>query len=175
MKKIREIIRFKETNYMSVRTIARALKISRPVVAQYLNDFRASGLTYEDTKNMPDSRFIAMFEKQRSKRCSKYEELSKLFPYFVTELKKPGVTLMVLWNEYQNEHPGGYSYSRFCCHFQVWRSASRITMHIEHKAGDKMFVGYAGDKLAIVNRKTDREQPAEVFVAVLGASQLTYA
>jgi len=82
---------------------------------------------------------------------------------------------MILWNEYQREHPGGYSYSQFCYHFQVWRNASKITMHIEHKAGDKMFVDYAGDRLTIVNRRTGKEQPVEVFVAILGASQLTYA
>jgi transposase len=175
MKKIREIIRFKETSDMSDRKIARALNISRPVVAQYLKDFNASGLTYEETKDIPDSRFLALFEKQRNKRCSKYEDISKLFPYFVMELKKTGVTLMILWNEYQKEHPGGYSYSQFCYHFQVWRNASKVTMHIEHKVGDKMFVDYAGDKLAIVDRKTGKEQPVEVFVAILGASQLTYA
>jgi transposase len=175
MKKIREIIRFKETANMSDRKIARALNISRPVVAQYLKDFNASGLTYEETKDIPDSRFLALFEKQRNKRCSKYEDISKLFPYFVMELKKTGVTLMILWNEYQKEHPDGYSYSQFCYHFQVWRNASKVTMHIEHKVGDKMFVDYAGDKLAIVDRKTGKEQPVEVFVAILGASQLTYA
>lgn len=142
---------------------------------QYLKDFNASGLTYEETKDIPDSRFLALFEKQRNKRCSKYEDISKLFPYFVMELKKTGVTLMILWNEYQKEHPDGYSYSQFCYHFQVWRNASKVTMHIEHKVGDKMFVDYAGDKLAIVDRKTGKEQPVEVFVAILGASQLTYA
>jgi len=175
MKKIREIIRFSETTDMSVRKIARALNVSRPVVAQYIRDFNASSLTYEQIKGMADSQFLALFEKQRNKKCSKYEELSKLFPYFVTELKKTGVTLMILWNEYQNEHPGGYNYSQFCYHFQVWRNASKITMHIEHKAGDKMFVDYAGDRLTIVNRRTGKEQPVEVFVAILGASQLTYA
>ena len=175
MKKLREIIRFKETSDMSDRKIARALNISRPVVAQYIKDFNASGLTYEETKEMPDSRFLALFEKQRNKRCSKYEDISKLFPCFVTELKKTGVTLMILWNEYQKEHPDGYSYSQFCYHFQVWRNASKVTMHIEHKAGDKMFVDYAGDKLVIVDRKTGHERPVEVFVAILGASQLTYA
>ncbi|MEE8423299.1 MAG: IS21 family transposase [Thermodesulfobacteriota bacterium] len=91
------------------------------------------------------------------------------------ELKKTGVTLMILWNEYQKENPDGYSYSQFCYHFQVWRNASKVTMHIEHKVGDKMFVDYAGDKRAIVDRKTGKEQPVEVFVAILGASQLTYA
>ncbi len=175
VKKIREILRFKETSDMSDRKIARALNISRPVVAQYVSDFKAIGLTYQDIKEMPDSQFLAMFENQRSQKSSKYEEISELFPYFVTELKRTGVTLMILWEEYRIEHPDGYSYSQFCYHFQVWRNASKLTMHIEHKAGDKMFVDYAGDKLAIVNRKTGKEMSVEVFVAILGASQLTYA
>ena len=175
VKKIREIIRFKKTNDMSERKIARALNISRPVVAQYIKDFNATGLAYEEIKDMPDSQFLALFEKQRNKRSSKYEQISELFPYFVTELKRTGVTLMVLWNEYQKKHPDGYSYSQFCYHFQVWRNASKVTMHIEHKVGDKMFVDYAGDKLAIVDRRSGKEEPVEVFVAILGASQLTYA
>ena len=175
VKKIREIIRFKKTNDMSDRKIARALNISRPVVAQYIKDFNATGLTYEEIKDMPDSQFLALFEKQRNKRSSKYEEISELFPYFVTELKRTGVTLMILWNEYQKKHPDGYSYSQFCYHFQVWRNASKVSMHIEHKVGDKMFVDYAGDKLVIVDRRTGKEEPVEVFVAILGASQLTYA
>jgi len=175
MKKIREIIRFSETTDMSERKIARALNISRPVVAQYIKDFNSSSLTYEQIKGMADSQFLALFEKQKNKKCSKYEELSQQFPHITTELLKTGVTLMTLWNEYLREHPDGYSYSQFCYHFQVWRNASKITMHIEHKAGDKMFVDYAGDRLTVVDRRTGKEQPVEVFVAILGSSQLTYA
>ena len=175
MKKIREIIRFSETTDMSERKIARALNISRPVVAQYIKDFNSSSLTYEQIKGMADSQFLALFEKQKNKKCSKYEELSQQFPHITTELLKTGVTLMTLWNEYQREHPDGYSYSQFCYHFQVWRNASKITMHIEHKVGDKMFVDYAGDKLVIVDSTTGKEQLVEVFVAILGSSQLTYA
>jgi len=174
MKKIREIIRFKEASGMSDRKIARALSVSRPVVAQYIRDFAATGLSYQDIKDMPDSQFLALFERQRSGNSSRYEEISELFPYFVTELKRTGVTLMLLWKEYQKKHPDGYSYSQFCYHFQVWRNASRVTMHIEHKAGDKMFVDYAGDKLVITDRKSGDERSVEVFVAILGASQLTY-
>ena len=136
MKKIREIIRFTCTTNMSERKIARALNISRPVVAQYIRDFNASGLTCEQIKDMADSHLLALFEKQKNRKCSKYKELSQQFPYITTELQKTGVTLMTLWNEYQREHQGGYSYSQFCYHFQVWRSASKITMHIEHKAGE---------------------------------------
>jgi predicted transcriptional regulator len=175
MKKIREIIRFSETTDMSERKIARALNISRPVVAQYIKDFNASGLTYKQIKDMADSESLALFEKQKNRKCSKYEELSRQFPYITTELQKTGVTLMILWNEYLRERPDGYSYSQFCYHLQVWRNASKITMHIEHKAGDKMFVDYAGDKLVIVDSTTGKEQPVEVFVAILGSSQLTYA
>lgn len=174
VKKIRDIIRLSETCGMSQRQIARALKISRPVVAQYLSDFSTSGLSYEETKNIADSQLLSLFEKQKSKKSSKYEELLKQFPYLVKELRKKGVTLRHLWEEYCMDHPDTYQYSRFCYHFQVWRNASQVTMHIDHKAGDKMFVDYAGTKLAIVDSKTGKEVPVFVFVAILGASQLTY-
>ena len=173
MKKIRGIIRLKETSELSERQIAKALNISRPVVAQYIKDFRSSGLTYEQTKKMPDSQLLSLFEKKRSGNA-KYEKLVEKFPGYIQELKKTGVTLMILYTEYQKEHPEGYSYSQFCYHFQVWRNASKLTMHIDHKAGDKMFVDYAGDKLEIVDPKTGEIHSVEVFVAILGASQLTY-
>ncbi|MFC1859754.1 helix-turn-helix domain-containing protein [Thermodesulfobacteriota bacterium] len=72
VKKIREIIRFKRTSDMSDRKIARALNISRPVVSQYIKDFNTTGLTYEEIKDMLDSQFLALFEKQRNKKNSKY-------------------------------------------------------------------------------------------------------
>jgi len=175
MRKIREIIRFTDIPGMSVRKIAGALNISRPVVAQYIKDFNASGLTHAQVKDMADSQLLALFEKQKNRTCSKYEDLSRHFPHVAVELKKTGVTLMTLWKEYRIEHPDGYSYSQFCYHFQVWRNASKLTMHMDHKAGDKLFVDYAGDKLTIVDRRTGKEQSVEVFVATLGSSQLTYA
>jgi len=174
MKKIRDIIRLKETSDLSERKIAKALDISRPVVAQYISDFRSCGLTYEQVKTIPDSQLLDRLQKRRIKRSVKYEALIGEFPRLVQELKKTGVTLMTLWQEYQQNNPEGYSYSQFCYHFQVWRNASKLTMHIDHKAGDKMFVDYAGNKLSIVERKTGEIRPVEVFVAVLGASQLTY-
>jgi transposase len=174
MKKIRDIIRLKETCDLSERKIAKALDISRPVVSQYIIDFRSSGLTYEQTKAMPDSQLLSLFEKKRSNN-TRYENLTGRFPGYVQELKKTGVTLMTLWKEYQRDYTEGYSYSQFCYHFQVWRNASKLTMHIEHKAGDKMFVDYAGNKLEVVDFKTGEVRKVEVFVAILGASQLTYA
>lgn len=173
MKKIRGIIRLKETGELSERQIAKALNISRPVVAWYIKDFRSSGLTYEQSRKMHDSQLLALFEKKRSGNAN-CEKLIEKFPGYLQELKKTGVTLMALYSKYQKEHPEGYSYSQFCYHFQVWTNASKLTMHIDHKAGDKMFVDYAGKKLEIVDPQTEEIHLAEVFVAILGASQLTY-
>jgi len=174
MKKIRDIIRLKETTDMSERKIARALNVARTVVARYLSDFYKSGLDYEQIDEMADSELLSILEKRKVEKNEQYEKLAKQFPYFAKELKKKGVTLNYLWKEYKEKCPDGYSNSQFCYHFQMWRNASQITMHMNHKAGDKMFVDYAGEKLAIIDPKTGKEQPVEVFVAILGCSQLTY-
>jgi len=175
MKKVREVLRLKEEAGLSNRQIARSLKISRPVVAQYLIDFKAEGLRYEDIKQLNDNELLKILEKSKQRKSEKYKILSEKFEYFLKELKKTGVTLQVLWEEYRRDYPDGYEYSQFCYHFQVWRNATKVHMHIEHKAGDKMFVDYAGKKFIIYDRLTEKPEKVSVFVAVLGASQLTYA
>ena len=174
MRKIRKIIRLAVEGGMSKRKISRAFKVSRPVVAQYLSDYSASGLNIEEVDRMTDSELLALFEKNRRRSKPKYRALVKLFPDYVKELKRAGVTRHLLWEEYSREYTRGYSYSQFCYHFQVWKNATDVRMHLDHKAGDKMFVDYAGEKLKIVDPKTGRQTAVEVFVSVLGATQLTY-
>lgn len=174
MRKIREVLRLGIEVGLSKRKIALAIGISRPVVAQYLIDFKASGLLYKDIEQISDDALMAILAGKKEKKSAKYRVLSSKFEYFTKELKKPGVTLQVLWNEYTKEPDNGYKYSQFCYHYHVWRSASPVTMHIEHKAGDRMFDDYAGKKLRIYDRKTGRSREVEVFIAVLGASQNTY-
>ena len=101
MKKIRDIMRLKETTDMSERQIARALNVARTVVARYLNDFSTSGLNYEQIEQMADSQLLSILEKRKVRKNKKYEELAKQFPYFVKELKKKGETLNLLWKEYK--------------------------------------------------------------------------
>ncbi len=113
-------------------------------------------------------------ETRKKESCEGYRILSERFPYLVKELKKPGVTLDLLWQEYRRKHPKGYSYPQFCYHFRMWRSLSSVSMHLEHKAGEKMFVDYTDKKLKIYERTTGKEKDIEVFVAILAASQLTY-
>ena len=174
MKKIRDVIRLKSTTGMSDRQVARALNVSRPVVGQYWREFVATGLEYEQIAGMSDSELLELFERPRTRKSGQYRELAGQFGHYAMELKRKGVTLHLLWREYRQEHPQGYSYSQFCYHFQVWRNASEVTMHVEHKAGDKMFVDYAGAKMAITDRKTGEKREMETFVAVFGASGLTY-
>jgi len=175
MKKIRDIIKLKIKTDMSERQIARALNVSRPVVSEYWNIFKRSNVSYEQITDMADSELIKLFEKRNHQKSALYKTLCDYFPYFVKELGRKGVTLQLLWREYKEKHHGGYEYSQFCYHFQIWRNASEVTMHIVHKAGDKMFVDYAGDKMSIIDPKTGKEIPVEVFAAILGSSGLTYA
>jgi transposase len=97
------------------------------------------------------------------------------WPKIHRELKRRGVTLVLLWQEYQAEHPGGYSYSRFCELHDRWRERISPTMRQTHVAGEKLFVDWAGDTTPVFDSTTGQERRAHIFVAALGASNYTYA
>lgn len=174
MKKIREIIRLSQEAGLSHRQISQALNISRPVVSQYITDIRTVNLRYTDIKNMPDDKLLEVISRNKKEVKDKYKKLVSGFDTYPKELKRTGVTLQLLWEEYKAKEKDAYSYSQFCYHYQVWKESSEISMHIEHKAGDKMYVDFSGKKLYVTDRITGEKIPAEVFIAVLGASQLTY-
>lgn len=176
MNRIREILRLGATQDMSQRMIARAVGVSRPAVSRYLSAFTCSGLKYEETVDLPDSELLSCLDPKSSRSESRrYQDLCSFFPYFLSELKRVGVTRQLLWKEYLLKHPDGYQYTQFCHHFRVWYEDAQLTMHLDHKAGDKMFVDYAGKKLAWVDRKSGELVWAEVFISVLGASGMMYA
>ena len=92
------------------------------------------------------------------------------------ELKRKHVTLSILWDEYVERNPDGYRYSRFCELYRSWEAKLSVTMRQTHVGGDKLFVDYAGDTVpVIVDRFTGQVRPAQIFVAVMGASNFTYA
>ena len=173
MEKLREILRLSEVSKSSCREIATALNISKTVVSQYIAEFKEAKLSYLDIQNISDS---DLFERlgRKKRQSEKYRILESYFSYFVIELKRTGVTLYLLWQEYIAKHPDGYGHSQFGYHFQVWRQADKATMHLEHKAGDKCFVDFSGQKLSIVDIKTGEVEEVEVFIAILAASQKTY-
>ena len=146
MKKIREIIRLAETSDLSQRQIANAINVSRPVVSKTLQQFKASGLSLEEIKKTSDSLLNDLLSEQKN-TDSKSDDLKKNFPDFTIELKRKGVTLNLLWEEYLQEVPDGLQYTQFCWHYQQWRKHEKLSMHIDHKAGDKMFVDYTGHRM----------------------------
>ena len=173
--RIKEVIRYGATTDLSERAIGRALQVSRTAVAKYLECFHSSGLTWEQAQELPDSELLSVLEGHREPRTNaRHERLTERFPTMVKELRRKGVTLQLLWEEYLREHPDGYQHSQFCYHFHRWRKSAEVAMHIDHKAGEKLFVDYAGDKLALVDPEGGKQQAVETFVAILGASELTY-
>jgi transposase len=174
MKRVREIFRLYEECNLSRRSISKALNISRPVVSDYLNKYQRSGLKYEEIKYLDDNVLLERLNNDTGRKSEKFEQLSANFPYFSKELLRTGVNLKTLWDEYKAIYPEGYGYSQFCYHYQEWNQSLEMSMHIEHKAGDKMFVDFTGKKLSITDRITGEQREVETFVAVLGASQYTY-
>jgi transposase len=174
LKNIREIMRMHEEKKLSNRTIAKATGVSRPVVSQYIKDIKSAGLKSNEVQNMPDDVLLEILSGKKTSKNKRLQELTSNFDQYTKDLKSTGVNLSVLWEEYIRENPQGYSYTQFCFHYQVWKNASEISMHIEHKAGDKMFVDYTGKKLNITDRYTGELIPVETFVSILGASQLTF-
>lgn len=176
MDRIKEVIRYGMTTELSERAIGRALKVSRTAVTKYLECFRNTGLTWDQAESMADSQLLGLLDGNREPATSsRYQQLVQRFPGMVRDLRRKGVTQQLLWEEYLRQHPDGYSHTQFCYHFQHWRQSSEVRMHIEHKAGERLFVDYAGEKLAVVDRETGQARPVETFVAVLGASELIYA
>lgn len=173
MEKLREILRLSEISKLSCREIATALNISKTVVSQYTGEFKEAKLSYSDICGISDSELIERLGRKK-RQSEKYRILESYFRYFVTELKKTGVTLYLLWQEYIAKHPDGYGHSQFCYHFQVWRQVDKATMHLEHKAGDKCFADFAAEKLSIVDINTGDVRQVEVFISILAASQKTY-
>ena len=91
------------------------------------------------------------------------------------ELKHKGVTLFLLWQEYRETHPHGYQYSWFCGRYREWRGKLDVVMRQDHRAGEKLFVDYAGQKVPIIDHTSGEIKEAEIFVAVMGASNYTFA
>lgn len=157
-----------------IKRISSSLGISKNTVKKYLRELEDQGLDLQKVSSYPEEKLLKVFTKNGDSISEKTFELHNFFPYVDQELKKVGVTRWSLWEEYKRKVPSGYNYSQFCYHYQQWRNGRQAYMHIEHKAGDKMFVDYTGKKLSITCLQTGKERELEVFVAILGASQYTY-
>jgi transposase len=174
MSKLRQVIKL-YCHHTGTRKISEAIGISRNTVKKYIRKFQYLGSTWTELSLMTDKEVNELFNEDPIPASSeKLEKLIAYFPVAEKRLKQPGMTLQKLWEEYVLKFPGGYQSSAFYKHFKLWKSRSHPSMHMVHKAGDKMFVDYTGEKLRIVDILTGELRNVEVFVAILGASQFTY-
>lgn len=172
MPKIREILRLKWKLGKSHREVARSLGISPGTVGGTVSRASQANLSWEDVERLSDEELQNRLygEPCAPGSARPMPDLAKLD----IELRRVGVTLELLHMEYLQEHPDGYSYSRFCELHREWRQKKRLTMRQPHRAGAKMFVDYSGKKPSVIDRKTGEVHHVELFVAVLGASNMTY-
>ncbi len=174
MRKIKKLFKL-YTEGVSKRKISSGLNISRNTVTKYIDFFKAYKLTYYEVSAMTLEELHTLFLAGKKQKSSKLKTLESYFPYFDKELKKTGVTQLLLWEEYKEKHPDGFMLSQFYYWYREWRKELSPVMHFTHKSGDKLFIDFTGKKLTIVDEHTGELQDLEVFVCVLVSSQLTYA
>jgi transposase len=174
MRKVREVLRLRHALGMSDRLIAQSTGIGKTTVGEYVRRAAVIGITWPVPEEIDDAEL-----ERRLFTAPSFEEKAKRpppdWPQLHEELKRRGVTLMLLWQEYRADEPDGFGYSRFCGLYGDWRRSVSATMRQTHAAGEKLFVDYAGDTVPVIDPATDDARQAHVFVAALGASNFTYA
>jgi transposase len=157
------------------RVIARELGISHSTVREYLARIAAAGITWPLPVAVTDEALERQLFANGGVRAGARHYAEPDWAVVARELKRPGVNLMILWEEYRAAHADGYAYSRYCQLFREFERRLSPSMRQTHVAGDKAFVDFSGKKMPIIDPITGSAREAEIFVAVLGASNLTYA
>lgn len=174
MRKIEEVLRLKWQGGLSNRAIARSCSISPTTVSEYIRRGQQAGLTWPLPEELDEDRLYGLLF-PRPAALSERSIPEPDWKYIQKELKRPDVTRRLLWLEYREAHPDGYGYSRFCELYRLWARKLDPPMRQDHKAGEKLFVDYAGQTVPVLDRQTGEIQEAHIFVATLGASSYTYA
>ena len=158
---------------MSVRAIARSLRVSPSTVGDYVRRAEVAGVGWPVPESVDDVAlerrlFPTPLPSGTSRPLPAWSDVHR-------ELRRKSVTLALLWQEYKATHPEGVQYSRFCEQYRAWAAKLDVVMRQEHRAGERMFVDYAGQTVPVVDPETGELRQAQVFVAVLGASSYTFA
>jgi transposase len=177
MRRIREALRLHLQAGLSYNEVGRALKISKSAVGKYVSLARVVGVDCAVADALTDEELEARLYRPPVARSS--HQLAPDFGAVHQELKRPGVTLMLLWEEYAAALIGqeglAYKYTSFCVKYREFAKAQQRSMRQVHVAGEKLFVDYAGDTVSVVDAATGEIMRAQIFVAVLGASNYTFA
>ena len=174
MRKIAEILRLKYEVKLNHRQIGESCGISASTVSEYVTHAKAEGISWPLPEGMNEAALEKLlYPKQASKSSGgivqpDWTEVHK-------ELRWKGVTLSLLWIEYRQAYPDGYSYSQFCHHYQVWSQQLKPMMRQKHRGGEKLFIDYAGQRMPVVDPATGEVREVQIFVATWGASNYLYA
>ena len=175
MRKIREVLRLRLEAGLSIRQISASTKTSVGAIQKLLARADALNLNWPLPEDLDDGRLAALFYPGADPTTSTRYQV----PDWATvhqELKRKGMTKQLLWEEYTAQYPNRcYSYSQYCDRYRQWLKQQKHSMRQTHKAGEKCFVDYCGPTVPIINPQTGEVRTAQVFVAVLGASNYTYA
>jgi len=173
MRKINEVLRLRLEQKMSIREVTVACGIGFGTVVSYINLAKAAGLGWPLPEEMTDSALDALlFPPKESK--AKGRDIPD-WSYVRSELSRKGVTLSLLWREYDEQTPDGFRYSRFVELFRTWESAHGYTMIQHHRPGEKIYVDFSGMTITLTDPVTGEQKEAQVFCAATGYSQLLYA
>lgn len=174
MRKIKEVLRLKWKHGCSNKQVAKSCNISRSTVRDYIKRAQIAGLSWPVDPKLDDASLEKLLFPVPPIVPSSHRQIPSM-EYIFNELKKKGVTLQLLWYEYKQANPEGYQYSQFCHLYRHWSKKLDVTLRQQHRAGEKLFVDFAGQTVDIIEATTGEVSKAHIFIAVLGASNYTYA
>jgi len=174
MRQLRQMLRLHHDG-VSAREIGRTLGVARSTIQDNLDRAKKAGLAWPLAPDLTDDVLEQRLFSKAGYTLGVRRRSEPDWTALAREIKRPGVNLMVLWEEYRDAHADGYGYSRFCDLFREFEKRLSPVMRQHHAAGDKLFVDYSGKKISIVDAATGEVREAEIFVGVLGASNYTYA
>jgi transposase len=144
--------------------------VGQATVSEYLKAAETAGLKWSDVAEWDDDRLRQAVAPPREEPTPRKQSPEPDYAALRHELQTNRyVTLQLLWEEYRNQHPEGYRYSRFCELYRSWLRRQEVVLRQEHRAGERLFVDYAGATVPIHNPESGQAWEAAIFVAVLGA------
>jgi transposase len=174
MRTIREVLRLKWDRGLSNQQIARSCKVARSTVADYLSRAEGARLSWPLPGELDDGRLEALLYPATPCQAPEARSMPAM-EYLKQEVARRSVTLRLLWLEYRQANPDGYQYSQFCLLYRQWAGKLDVCMRQTHRAGEKLFVDYAGQTIPVMDPESGKPRDACLFVAVLGASSYTFA
>ena len=176
MRKLKEVLRLRYDLGLGQRQIARSCSIGQGTVSEYLKRAEAAGISWPLPEGWNDRQLEAAIFGGTPRHVYQTRKPQPDFAQLHEELQRHSyLTLQLAWEEYRQAQPDGYAYSRFCELYQRWRQQLDVVLRQDHAPGEKLFVDYAGATIPIHDATGEPERPAAIFVAVLGASNYTYA